>query len=210
MIGTLRNRLLIGVWIVGLLVASGWVGASQTGGAGSVTIPLPAVQQAEIQIVTVTVTSDGKRANHLTARTTNDSQLGNLSVIYAVPTPKKTKGKQTLEVFALIKRWTVRAEAGARDTPSVDLTIKADYGSVPAHLTTESQELDCAEAKTLDTAFEPGHEGDVGRLIYSLENGRSKTAQPSPEEAVLDEIIDTYALKCVDVFTPETPEDGDQ
>jgi hypothetical protein len=219
------RRMLLVLLLVGAVVAGAiWVAPARTArrarvarNIGHVKIPLPAPQHSQVSLVTVKVNAPrGKTVGSLTVRTTNDGQLGNLSAVAVIKSPRKQSASATFNVYVVLHRWqtVAREQMGAATTAdgSIDLIIVASglFDEVNVRPIKDVTN-DCLGLNNLNDWFESGltvtRRGEDQLTLRSL---RSPSAQPSPKESVLDSIVaDAWTLHSCP-GAPETPDDGDK
>jgi hypothetical protein len=208
------------VTVATLLVASAVLGATaaraSTLGKGAITVsvPLPAVQQSSAGTITFSVTAPaGKTVGPLRAQTVNNAKLGNLAVVYVVGTPKKASTHESVTVSVLIKRFVSRRLASQNGAPSVTLKLSPADGrpDIVFAVTKSYLGFSCDEIKFADGAFETGRvRMSADGKFWALGNGRDSTAQPSPPEEVLDNILAGIQAPAGCDFKPEGDDPGNQ
>ena len=190
------RAVVLGISLGGAALAAAVALAGSAGGTAQVRIPLPALGSDEVKAVTLKAT----RANgKLSVRTTNNSRLGNESIVY-VATQKGT----TVTVYALVKRFgTARKAAGAGDDELSFAVIDSDaalreYGPVKS--------AGCRDLLEMNGVFERGRTGHSFGEDWALVSGRPSSVQSSDPEEVLDQIVDDVWGGCPGA--PETYDDG--
>ena len=192
-----------------LFVPTATASAGGSGPTKTVSLPVPGLQQTEMVTLTVKATAPaGKTVGPLSVRTANDAQLGNMSGIYVIHGPQKASARETITVTLLMRRWGARALAIA---PQWEVTI--GLGSGPGPTVTVDKRLSCTELKLYDSIFESGQDlVETAGGYYRIASARSNRAQPSPDEEVLDNLIQNLATApdagCT--FKPEGDDPGDK
>jgi len=190
-------RTVIALCVVGLVaasVASSPGARSRAGGAKTVQIPMPPVQTAQVSVLTVKVTaSKGKTVTPPRIRTGNDSQLGNISLVYVVSGPTKRSASGTFNVYVLVKRFLQIRTLTATLPSSIDVTVDYPFDTGATYtLVRNSRPVSCEALGEIDGVFERGSStSNALGFTWTLSTGRSRSAQPSPPEEVLDNIVES-------------------
>src|SRR5205085_253339 len=131
-------RMLLVLSLVGALV----LGAIALGPAGAARRPrhvtahvklrLPAPDGSQVTLVTVKATAPkGQKVGSLKVRTTNESQLPNISAVYLTQAPRKHSRVTTFKVFLVVRRFLGGAairpgSAAAATTEELDVAIDVE------------------------------------------------------------------------------------
>lgn len=173
-----------------------------------VTIPLPAVGQASIETVTVHV--KGRGPGKLRIKDLNDKQFGNSSSVTIVQGPAKPTSNPTYVVSFLTKRFPSpdRVVSTGRDAVGVQIAFKWETSgnSGAVDVGNPQASTSCGRISTLDGLFERSSTVFADGVTFWLQSIRPQSAQDSPPEEVLDNVM---ALVWTDHKCPGQPEGDD-